>query len=231
VVLNGFILSILFYASFFPPASWRQCDLDHWTWTHGKKRTYFFWRTLYNVPARDKCSIFPVILFLMLLNIWRAQSWWENNCGNWSGQVLPALFFSSFVIFWHWKLLWNKSTKFIDVLFLIPNCGVFVRVPIPDSRCHLWLASEKMNVQRSLGSPLPHPDLIHKGLVRQLRSYCLQNLSSEAEILCMHSEVAWGVQDSVDFYYYYVWGFSSSRYSKYLIIYIRLLITIFDMSF
>jgi hypothetical protein len=56
-----------------------------------------------------------------------------------------------------------------------------------------------MNIQRSPGSPLPLPDWIQKGRVRQLCSYCPQNLAPKAEILFTHSEVAWGVQDSVDF--------------------------------
>jgi hypothetical protein len=61
------------------------------------------------------------------------------------------------------------------------------------------LEPEKRNVQRSPGSPLSLPNWIHKGRVRQLRSYCLQNLALEAETFLTHSEVVWGVQDSVDF--------------------------------
>ncbi len=35
--------------------------------------------------------------------------------------------------------------------------------------------------------------------MRQSRLYCLQNLVPEAEIFLTHSEVVWGVGDSVDF--------------------------------
>ncbi len=54
-----------------------------------------------------------------------------------------------------------------------------------------------MNIQRSPGSPLPFNDWIHKGLMRQSRSYCLQNLARKAEIFL--TQVEWGVRVSVDF--------------------------------
>ncbi len=60
-------------------------------------------------------------------------------------------------------------------------------------------AAENINVQRSPGSPLSLPDWSHKGWLRHLRSYRLQNLVQKAEIFLTHSWVVWGVQDSVDF--------------------------------
>jgi hypothetical protein len=65
-------------------------------------------------------------------------------------------------------------------------------------RSHVF-PPEKINVQRSPGSPLSLPDWIHKGWVWQSHSYRLQNLALKAEIILTHSEVAWDVRDPVYF--------------------------------
>jgi hypothetical protein len=64
---------------------------------------------------------------------------------------------------------------------------------------YIYNLPEKRNIQRSPGSPLSLPDWIHKVLARQLRLYLSAKSGSEAETFVTHSEVVWGVRDSVDF--------------------------------
>jgi hypothetical protein len=88
-------------------------------------------------------------------------------------------------------------------LFLNPNCSdVHSNLHVLGVWAFLTsivFSAKKRNVQRSPGSPLSLPDWIHKDLAQQLRSYCLQNLAPKAETFLTHSEVVWGVRDSVDF--------------------------------
>jgi hypothetical protein len=61
------------------------------------------------------------------------------------------------------------------------------------------IEAEKINGQRSPGSPFSLHDWIHNGCVWQSRLYCLQNLAPKAETFLTHSAAVLGVLDSVDF--------------------------------
>ncbi len=75
--------------------------------------------------------------------------------------------------------------------------------------------SEKINIQRSQGSPLPLPDWNHKGWVWQSRSYCLQNLAPEAEIFLTYSEVVWGCLGFCRLYLYiYIYAAVFNIYNR-----------------